>query len=85
MREEWDRFGADGGLVLVHQLIRQYVMARILVEYLPSGFKKEVIPFVVGDNIDSIKKASQVKFMIDQGWLDETNILSWDEINRSIH
>ncbi len=73
-------FGADGDLVLVHQLMRQYVMASILVECLPRGSQKEVIPFVIGDKIDLIKKTSQVKFMIGQGWLKERNILNWEEI-----
>ncbi len=38
-------FNTDG-TILVHQLIREYVMARILVEHL--GYRKGVVPFVVG-------------------------------------
>ena len=64
--------GGDGNLVLVHQLMRQYVMARILVEYLPNPSKKVVIPFVIGDKIENMKKTFQDKFMISQGWLKET-------------
>lgn len=72
------RFGADGRLVLVHQLIRQYVMAKILLDCL--GCDKKVVPFIVGDKLPSLKKTAQVKFMREQGWLEEKNILSWDDI-----
>ena len=72
-------FGADGSLILVHQLIRQYVMASILVDCL--GSEKKVVPFIVG-NPERIKRSAQVEFMIRQRWLDETNILSWDCIKR---
>ena len=77
-------FGADGALVLVHQLVRQYVTARILVEYLPGQSKKKVVPFVVCDDAANIMNSSQVRFMIGQGWLEETNILPWHEINNEI-
>ena len=40
--------GADGRLVFVHQLIRQYVMANVLVELTETP--KRVVPFVVGCN-----------------------------------
>ena len=36
-------FGGDSSLILVHQLIRQYVMAKLLVDRIES--KKKVIPF----------------------------------------
>ena len=73
-------FGANGSLVLVHQLIRQYVMAKILVDLAVESDdpKKEVVPFVVGDNIEELKKKHQVKFMLAQRWLKKENILSWD-------
>ena len=58
-------FGGNGDLVLVHQLIRQYVMANIQIEFSQTRDRKEVIPFVVGDSIDKMKKAAQVRFMID--------------------
>ena len=74
-------FGADGKLVLVHQLIRQYIAATILLQLV--GARKEVIPFVVGDNTDYLKKTSQIRFMIDQCWLRQTNILDWEDIKRS--
>ena len=72
------RLGADGKLVLVHQLIRQYVTAKILIDFL--GCDKEVIPFIVADDVAGVKRTHQVKFMIRQGWLKEDNILSWDDI-----
>ena len=73
-------FGADRKLVLVHQLIRQYVMASILVEMSNNRPRKRVIPFVIGDYVGSLNKTSQVRFMISQGWLKTRNILGWDEI-----
>ena len=77
-------FGANGSLVLVHQLIRQYVMAKILMDRLESDglAKKNVIPFVVGDDVGSLKKRRQVEFMLNQCWLKEKNILSWNEIQK---
>ena len=76
------RFGADGKHVLVHQLIRQYVMAKILAKI--KGAEKKVVPFIVGHKcrLQSIKNTSQVRFMIDQDWLKECNILSWDDIKQ---
>ena len=73
--------GADGKLVLVHQLIRQYVTATILLQLV--GDHKEVIPFVVGDDTDYLKRNSQIRFMINQGWLRQTNILDWKDIKRA--
>lgn len=77
-------FGANGNLVLVHQLIRQYVTASILIDYSRNRNRKRIIPFVVGDNVEKMKKDSQVRFMISQGWLKEGNILKWDEIASAI-
>ena len=77
-------FGANGKLVLVHQLIRQYVMATILVEISKNRAGKRVIPFVVGDRVGNLKRTSQVRFMISQGWLRNENILGWDVI-KSMH
>ena len=73
-------FGNDGKHVLVHQLIRQYVTAKLLVEHL--GQAKQVIPFIVADRgkLASVNNTAQVKFMLEQGWLNEANILSWDDI-----
>ena len=72
-------FDANRKLILVHQLIRQYVMAKILAEIVqcPNMQRpKEVIPFIVGGS----KRSLQVDFLIDQGWLKESNILNWEEI-----
>ena len=73
-------FHASSSLVLVHQLIRQYVMARILVDRLER--RREVIPFVVGEDADNLRKRGQVKFMVWNGWLREGNVLSWRDIVR---
>ena len=78
----------DGKLVLVHQLIRQYVMASILVEL--TCPKKKIVPFVVGDKRKSLMNVHQVRFMIGQhnrghspgDWLKEANVLSWDCIRK---
>ncbi len=85
-----------GSWVLVHQLIRQYVMARILVDRRESdGFaKKEVVPFVVRNdpkrreqaqvvrNDPKRREQAQVSFMVKQGWLEPENILDWDHIQK---
>ena len=55
-------FGSDSRLVLVHQLIRQYVMAQALLETL--GCKKQVIPFIVGPDAAKLKEKGQVRFML---------------------
>ena len=78
------RLNAKSDYVLVHQLVREYVTARILVDHIsesnPSK-KREVVLFIVGNNRDDLKKIEQVKFMLDQeGWLEGKNILSWDDI-----
>ena len=74
-------FGANGKLVLVHQLVRQYVTATILLQI--AGERKEVIPFVVGDSTDYLNKTSQVRFMISQGWLSQANVLDWGDVKRA--
>ena len=75
-------FGANGKYALVHQLIREYVMARILVDI--KGEEKKVVPFIVGDpdSLRSINNTSQVRFMICQDWLKECNIMSWNDIKK---
>ena len=81
----------DGKLILVHQLIRQYVMASILVDLTATeGCAKEIVPFLVGDKIDSLMNVHQVRFMIKQhncnhspgDWLRKENVLSWDCIRK---
>ena len=73
-------FGADSKLVLVHQLIRQYVMARILAEICETN--KRVVPFIVRDKKDGAKRAVQVQFMVCKGWLKKENILGWEDLEK---
>ena len=70
---------ANSSYVLVHQLIRQYVMARILIELCSS--KKEVVTFIIRDEVKGREQA-QVEFMIDQCWLKKENILSWGYVRK---
>ena len=74
-------FDADGGLVLVHQLVRQYVMATVLLDVL--GCSREVIPFVVTNEtyvVGSNRCPRQLTFMVRQGWMTESRFLTWDEL-----
>ena len=63
-----------GNRVLVHQLIRQYVMAKILIEH--RRCKREIVPFIVR-KAPAGKEQLQVKFLIKQGWLKKENVLCW--------
>ena len=72
-------FGSDGSHVLVHQLLRQYVMANILVELTDSGV--EVVPFILYENENTLRK-DQVLFMLEQGYLLLENILSWEDLKK---
>ena len=77
---------AKSQYVLVHQLIREYVTAKILVDI--TNCKRQIVPFVIGDSdkLGNLRNNAQVKFMIDQGWLKKENVLSWnciDEIAKS--
>lgn len=74
-------FGTDGNLVLVHQLIRQYVTAKLLIEVQRDNGEstKEVIPFLVVDDVEWAKRTKQVKFMQSRKWLCEKNIVAWPE------
>ena len=69
-------FGASGRDVLVHQLIREYVMASLLIDLrkIPA---KQVIPFVVWSGKPNHRNPVQVEFMMEQGWLKEGNVLGW--------
>ncbi len=75
-------FGATGGYVLVHQLIREYVMASVLLNL--KGISKKVVPFLVVDEKKraSVMRHGQVRFMMRQGWLKEANVLTWAYIER---
>ena len=55
----------DGSLVLVHQLIRQYVMAKILVDLTKTG--KEVVVFVVGVNENRAAGSIHDQTGLDEG------------------
>ena len=70
-------FHADGKLVLVHQLVRQYVMASVLVDVLRCS--REIVPFVVVDRTRG-SWPHQVQFMIAQRWMSEDNCLTWDDL-----
>ena len=70
-------FHADGKLVLVHQLIRQYVMANILVSL--TYPEKKVVPFIVR-NQPKREDPAQVQFMLTQEWLRPENMLTWKKV-----
>ena len=71
-------FHASSRDVLTHQLIRQYVTARVLLDLL--GVEKEIVPFVVGDSAADLAKQYQVKFMIEHCGLRPGNVLAWSDI-----
>ena len=71
-------FGTSSKDVLTHQLIRQYVTAHVLLDLL--GHHREVVPFVVADDLDEIHKKKQVQFMLDQQWMRRENVIEWGEI-----
>ena len=70
--------GANGRHVLVHQLIRQFVMARMLVRVM--GSSHTVVPFVVAGSRSDVENSGQVQFMLAQEWMREENVLTWREI-----
>ena len=74
--------GADGNDILVHQLIRQHVVTKILADI--CNPKEEIVHFFIGDNkrLPSIRNTNQIKFMKKQDWLKKENILSWEDIAR---
>ena len=88
--KDYSGFGDDSSYVLVHQLIRQYVMATLLVEKLmKEGLDRpmNVVPFVEGRDVQKLKNHGQIDFMIQQGkiregWLREENVLSWEDIKK---
>lgn len=70
--------GADGSLILVHQLIRQYVTASILLDIM--RIEKNVVPFLVveEENRESMMNTGQIRFMIDvKRCLKKENVLTW--------
>ena len=74
-------FHARGTLVLVHQLVRQYVLAKVLVDVLGCG--REVIPFIVVDSTRG-RQSHQVQFMVAQGWMRLENCLTWNALQAMV-
>lgn len=78
-KHETTGFDADKERFLMHQLIREYVMARILVDCHEPDM--EVVPFVVVNAPEQLreplKHIDQISFLYKQGWLKEENVLSW--------
>ncbi len=70
----------DTSDVLVHQLIRQYVTIKVLLNLL--GTEKKVVQFVVANNRDHTMNFGQVKFLLDQGWMRKENVLTWEDIKK---
>lgn len=68
----------DSASVLKHQLVRQYVMARILLELV--GKKKKIVPFVVGDDKKRLHRKKQVQFMIQCLGMRHDNVLEWGDV-----
>ena len=71
-------FGTDGRNMLVHQLVRQYVMAKVLLDL--KGCEKQIVPFVVGEDKDQLCRIGQVRFMIAQEWMRRENVLDWGDV-----
>ena len=62
--------GGNEKYVLVHQLIRQYVMAEILVDRIAE--------------FDGCTKKKVIPFFVNQCWLKKENILSWDCVRTAL-
>lgn len=72
-------FGTNGKLVLVHQLIRQFVTASLLIK-VQEEREKVVVPFLIVDDEKWAKDTDQVDFMLCQKWLFEDNIRTWKDL-----
>ena len=73
-------FGADGQLVLVHQLIRQHVVATLFLD--AKNEKRKIEQFVVLRKLPNANRLPrQIEFAIDQCWLKKDNILTWDRLS----
>ena len=74
--------GYNSSNILAHQLIRQHVMAKILIEICDS--KKEVTHFLVGDKdkLNEPKFRAMIEFMEKQEWLKKGNVLCWDTVKK---
>ena len=73
--KDQSRFRANPNYVLMHQLIREFVLAKILLAV--RGCEKEIIPFIVWSKHDG-RNPFEVEFMLEQCWLKERNILTWE-------
>lgn len=71
--------GTNGDLVLVHQLIRQYVTAKVLLHF-TGNLDKKVRLFSVVKKRDGFLRTYQARFALNKGWLCRANVLSWDDI-----
>ena len=74
-------FGADGKLVLVHQIIRQYVTTSLLIK-VQRGREKKVVPFLIVGDRDWAMKTGQVGLMRCRKWLSEENIWTWEKLEK---
>ncbi len=81
--------GVNPDYILVHQVIRQYVMARILVNHISASSnvkEKKVVPFIVGDKdkLPSIRNSTQIKFMTESEMpsMSKKNVLTWNCIEK---
>lgn len=69
-------FSSNGGNVLVHQLIRQHVVGRLILKH--SNSKLKLKQFVVlNERADYDALPEQLKFVICQGWMKDSNRLTW--------
>ncbi|MBI4197980.1 MAG: hypothetical protein HY533_02585 [Chloroflexi bacterium] len=77
-------FGASRKNILVHQLIREYVMAKIAVLLRPAYESVAIVSFVIGEKEKKryLHSNKQVRFLVAQGWLTEDNILSWSDLKQ---
>ncbi|MCD4747748.1 MAG: hypothetical protein K8R59_00110 [Thermoanaerobaculales bacterium] len=67
--------GAESKNLLVHQLIRQYVMATVVAQISHHEWLK-VVPFIV--STAPVRKRAQIRFMLRKGWLADGNLYGWD-------
>ncbi|AFI88866.1 hypothetical protein [Pectobacterium parmentieri] len=72
------KFGANGNLFLPHQLLRQYVTARILVDEL--GKDLDIVPFIISNNKET-EKSGQIKLMNKLNYLNMKNVFTWSDID----
>lgn len=74
-------FSANSDLVLVHQLIRQFVMAKTVL-HLTESSEMHLVQFIVGMKCDVAY--GQVNFMEECHELQRNNILTWEQLSEII-